>query len=568
MSDSHVPDTHRAEQDGVAPVLRIMALWHRRAPRMIAGGVLSLLALMAGLILMRGAGARLAGLVSGLVVVGVVLLRASGVARVVLRYVERLVTHDAMFRALADIRVWFFRRLAGGAAAGLGFRRAGDLLSRLVSDVEALDGLYLRILVPLAGACLILPFLVLAVAPVDPTLAAIVGGLFVAGAFLLPLAAAMLGRREGALLTHRLAGLRIGVLDLVTGLREIRAFGAEGRVLSHVRARDASLLDGQARQARLLALLGAVSYLCGQAAILAVLAAVLGVGLGPIPAVRGVGLLFLVVAGFEGAGGLTRAGALAGGISRAAARIVSVGDTDAPSAPVGTLPAPAGADIRFEQVGFRWQANRGHAGRAAVFDGLTLDIPAGSRVAILGPSGIGKSTLAALLLKVASPEAGRILLGGQDLATMDSVSVRQRIAWLSQATHLFADTIRANLLLGRPDATEAELWTALDRAQVGDVVRALPEGLDSWLGEGGASLSGGQGRRIALARTLLSDAPILILDEPATGLDAETEREFLKTLYSVTADRTVILIAHRLVGVERLDRVWRLSDGKAVAVAV
>ncbi|CAP55690.1 thiol reductant ABC exporter subunit CydC [Gluconacetobacter diazotrophicus] len=546
-----------------------MALWHRRAPRMIAGGVLSLLALMAGLILMRGAGARLAGLVSGLVVVGVVLLRASGVARVVLRYVERLVTHDAMFRALADIRVWFFRRLAGGAAAGLGFRRAGDLLSRLVSDVEALDGLYLRILVPLAGACLILPFLVLAVAPVDPTLAAIVGGLFVAGAFLLPLAAAMLGRREAALLTHRLAGLRIGVLDLVTGLREIRAFGAEGRVLSHVRARDAAAMLQGLRGSRAPAgAAGRRVYLCGQAAILAVLAAVLGVGLGPIPAVRGVGLLFLVVAGFEGAGGLTRAGALAGGISRAAARIVSVGDTDAPSAPVGTLPAPAGADIRFEQVGFRWQANRGHAGRAAVFDGLTLDIPAGSRVAILGPSGIGKSTLAALLLKVASPEAGRILLGGQDLATLDSVSVRQRIAWLSQATHLFADTIRANLLLGGPDATEAELWTALDRAQVGDVVRALPEGLDSWLGEGGASLSGGQGRRIALARTLLSDAPILILDEPATGLDAETEREFLKTLYSVTADRTVILIAHRLVGVERLDRVWRLSDGKAVAVAV
>jgi ATP-binding cassette, subfamily C, bacterial CydC len=566
MSDERVGDPCGVGRDGMASVLRILALWRPRAPRLIAGGALSLLALLSGLVLMRGAGGRLAGLVSGTIVVGIMLLRLSGVARVVLRYVERLLTHDAMFRALADLRVWFFRRLAGGAAAGLGFRHAGDLLSRLVSDVEALDGLYLRILVPLAGACLILPFLILAVAPVDPMLAAIVGGLFLAGAFLLPLAAAMLGRREAALLTHRLAGLRIGVLDLVSGLREIRAFGGEGRILSHVRALDASLLEGEARQARLLAVLGGASYLCGQAAILAVLAAVLGIGLGPIPAVRGAGLLFLVVAGFEGTGGLTRAGALAGRISRAAARVVSVADTDGPPAAVGTRPAPPGTDIRFEQVGFRWQATRGHATRAAVFEGLTLDIPAGARVAILGPSGIGKSTLAALLLKVATPGAGRILLGGQDLTTLEAGSVRQRVAWLSQATHLFADTIRANLLLGRPEATDDELWTALDRAQVAEMVRSLPDGLESWLGEGGASLSGGQGRRIALARTLLSDAPILILDEPATGLDAETERDFLTTLYTVTAGRTVILIAHRLVGVERLDRVWRLADGRAVAV--
>ncbi|GBQ28828.1 transport ATP-binding protein CydD [Gluconacetobacter sacchari DSM 12717] len=563
MSMSDRAPAEHAPSTGLDPILRVLALWRGRAPRLAAGAFLSLLALLAALVLMRGAGARVAALAFGGAVAGMGLLRVSGVARVVLRYVERLVTHDAMFRALADLRVWFFRRLAGGAAAGLGFRRAGDLLSRLVSDVEALDGLYLRIMVPLAGACLVLPFLVVAILPVDPLLAAIVGGLFAAGAFLLPLAAALMGRREAAILTHRLADLRIGVLDLVTGLREIRAFGAEGRMMSHARARDAALLRGQARQARLLALMGGASYLCGQAAMLAVLAAILGVGLGPIPAARGIGLLFLVLAGFESAGGLTRAGALAGGISRAAARVVAVGETDGPPVIAGTQPAPPGTDIRFEQVSFRWQADR-----APVFDGLNLDIRQGTRVAILGPSGIGKSTLAALLLKVAAPGAGRITLGGQDLATLDSVSVRRRMAWLSQATHLFADTIRANLLLGRPEASEADLWTALDRAQMGDTVRALPDGLDAWLGEGGASLSGGQGRRIALARTLLSDAPILILDEPATGLDGETERAFLTTLYDVTAGRTVILIAHRLVGVEKLDRVWRLADGRAVAAAV
>ncbi|WP_323993663.1 thiol reductant ABC exporter subunit CydC [Nguyenibacter sp. L1] len=559
-----MPAVPRHDHDGLAPVLQVLALWRGRAPLLLAGLFLSLLALLSGLVLMRGAGARLAATAAAGVVAGALLLRVSGVLRVVLRYAERLLTHDAMFRALADIRVWFFRRLAGGAAAGLGFRRAGDLLSRLVSDVEALDGLYLRILVPLAGACLVLPVLVWAAYGADHALAAILGGLFVTGAFLMPLAAALLGRREAAMLGHRLAALRIGVLDLVSGLREVRAFGAEARILAHVQARDRSLLDGQARQARLLALLGGASYLCGQAAVIAVLASVSGVWLGPVPAVRGAALLFLVIAGFESAAGLTRAGALAGGISRAAARVVSAGEDGLTKrVPPATLPAPAGTDIRFEQVGFRWQADR-----APVFDGLTLDIPAGSRVAVLGPSGIGKSTLAALLLKVAAPDTGRILLGGQDLAALDDRSVRRRVAWLSQATHLFADTIRANLLLGRPDADDAALWTALDRAQVGDVVRALPDGLDTWLGEGGTALSGGQGRRIALARTLLSDAPILILDEPATGLDARTERDFLETLYAVTTGRTVILIAHRLVGVERLDRVWHLTAGHARAAPV
>ena len=145
--------------------------------------------------------------------------------------------------------------------------------------------------------------------------------------------------------------------------------------------------------------------------------------------------------------------------------------------------------------------------------------------------------------------------------------MRARVAWLGQATQLFADTVRANLLLGNPDAVEDELWRALERAQVADVVCALPDGLDTWLGEGGAGLSGGQARRIALARTLLRDAPVLILDGPAAGLDVETERAFLETLNMATSGRTVVLIVHRLLGVERLDRVWRLSNGHAVAAA-
>jgi ATP-binding cassette subfamily C protein CydC len=228
--------------------------------------------------------------------------------------------------------------------------------------------------------------------------------------------------------------------------------------------------------------------------------------------------------------------------------------------PIAPAALPAGSAIRFETVAFRWQENR-----PSVFDGLTLDIPQGMRVAVLGPSGAGKSTLAALALKVAAPQSGRVLLGGVDIATLAAAEVRSRIGWLSQATHLFDDTIRANLLLGRPDATDPELWSALDAARIGEFVRALPDGLGAWIGEGGIGFSGGQGRRLALARVLLSRAPVLVLDEPTAGLDAETERAFFSTLNETAEARTIILIVHRLTGSERLDRIYRLSNGRAVA---
>ena len=209
---------------------------------------------------------------------------------------------------------------------------------------------------------------------------------------------------------------------------------------------------------------------------------------------------------------------------------------------------------------FRWRDG------PPVLDALTLEVPAGSRVALLGPSGSGKSTIAALALRLADPDAGRVLLGGTDLRQLRTADLRGRVALLSQSTHLFDDTIRRNLLLARPDADEPALWAALDAAQLGEFVRALPDGLDTWVGEGGARVSGGQGRRLALARTLLSPAPVLILDEPGAGLDAETERAFLETLNMIEG-RTILLIAHRLMGVERLDRIWRLSGGKAIAAA-
>jgi ATP-binding cassette subfamily C protein CydC len=550
----------------MSPLFAILRLWRGSAGWLLAGIIVSVISLAGGIALLTTSGAAIgrgalsqpgiAQVVIGVPMLGVpvfVLLRGIGVARVLLRYLERLVTHDATFRALARLRVWFFRGFAAGSAGGLGFRRAGDALSRLVDDIEALDGLYLRILVPLISAALLLPVLMLVIGAQDVGLALVVGGLFALAAFALPALAARNAGLLGAAVTEAGARLRIAALDAMTGLREVRAFGAEGRMLANLHACQDRLLTAQAALAGRGAWANAGVLLCVQAGLFAVLATA-----GSLPG-GAITLLFLTLAAFDAVFLLPRAGALAGHASSAAARVLSA--AAAPAAPVAvSSPMPTGSGLRFDGVSFRWQPDR-----PAVFDGLTLDIPPGARVAVLGPSGSGKSTLAALALKVTAPQAGQVLLGGIDIARLDTAAVRARIGWLSQATHLFNASVRGNLLLARPDANDAQLWAALEAAHLADMVHALPAGLDTWVGEAGRGFSGGQGRRLVLARALLSEAPLLILDEPCTGLDAETERAFLATLNEATEGRSILLIAHRLTGVERLDRIWRLSGGRAMA---
>jgi len=230
--------------------------------------------------------------------------------------------------------------------------------------------------------------------------------------------------------------------------------------------------------------------------------------------------------------------------------------------PRGLPMQPEGFALSLKGVEFRWSPDR-----PAVLQGLDLEVPEGSRIAILGQSGAGKSSLVALLLKLAEAQAGSITLGGTDIATLSGAEVRHRVTCLTQQARLFDDTIAANLRIAAPLAPDAALWRALDRAGIAELVHALPDGLQTQCGEAGARFSGGQARRIALARVLLSAAPILILDEPTAGLDAATERAFLSTLEHNTEGRTVILITHRLTGVEKPQRVLRLAGGRLLTAA-
>ena len=539
---------------------RILQVWRPQYTRLITGIVIAELAVCAGLALMGQAGGRLAGAAIG-VGAAYLLLRLSGAAQIVLRYVERLYTHDAMFRALADLRVWFYRKLAGGAAAGLGFQRSGDLLSRLVSDVQTLDNLYLRIFVPLVSALLTFPIATIVWMKAGTQAGLLTGALFAVLAFVLPLMGAHLSKRFGPDILHAESELRVAALDLTSGLREARAFGAEDVLAAVVTERQETLFKAQRRQQTRMALMQGFAGLIAKGGIAIILCAVAGLLFPQAPAVAGLTALFVAITALEGVTGLARAGLLSGQVNHAAQRIVEIADK-APPAPEGNGPLPAGRDLRLENVTFSWTPDR-----APIFHNLSLTLRQGERAALIGPSGAGKSSLAALILKAASPAQGQILLGGTDINTLRDSDLRSQIAWLSQASHLFDDTVRGNLLLGREDISEEALWTALEQARIADVVRSLPDGLETWIGEGGSKLSGGQGRRIALARVLLSDAPILVLDEPATGLDADTERAFLETLNNATEGRSVLLIAHRLTGVEKLDRIWRLEDGQVISSA-
>lgn len=541
----------------LAPLLRVILIWRRQAPAIVFGALVALASLAAGIALMAAAGHYIAAAALGITLAVPVALEVTGVARVVLRYLERLTTHDATFRALAALRLWFYRGLARSAAGGLGFRRSGDVLARLVNDIEALDGVLLRLLIPLLGAAMLVPVLLVAVGRDDDTAAALVLALFAVVAFVMPWRAMLAARAAAADETEAGGALRVSVLDTLTGLREIKVYEAEGRMLAGVQWQESRLFRAERDLAARGGALQGLAFLATQAALLAVL---LIHGANPVAVVVAV---FVVVAAFEVVGGMPRAGVTAGRASAAASRVLQAAEAEPQVRdPARPAPMPGSNALAFEHVAFRWTPEG-----QAVFEDLSLDIPAGSRIAVLGPSGAGKSTLAALALKLVSPDEGQIRLGGTDIATLRSADVRRRIAWLSQTTHLFADTIRNNLLIGRDDADDDALWAALEAARIADMVRALPDGLEAWVGEQGSQFSGGQGRRLALARTLLSPAPILILDEPCSGLDLETERAFLATLNNTLEGRTVLMITHRLTGVERLDRVYRLQNGRLTPAA-
>ena len=567
-------------------LFRVWGLWRARGRWLLIGLIVGAASALAAVALLALAGRGVAGGVAAGVAAGggalaIFLLRPLMLARPALRWAERMASHEATFRALADTRIWFFRRLAERLPGGLGHTSAGDARGRMVADIEALDGLYLRAVLPAVAAAAVVAVTALLLGA-EPGLAALVA-LPLGAALVLPFWLARQARAPAFAVAAARGQVNRAALDPLLGLAETLSNRAEGRATVRLMQATATMHAAEARLARRGAIGGAAGLLLAQLAMLGALGwalahvtgsdAIVAAGSGLAnaagnalanPAGSGLAVLglFMALAAAEALGLVPRAGTALAAAGAAARRLFALADTPAPVAePTAPAALPAGHTVRFEGVSFAWSPDR------PVFAALDLEWREGERLALLGPSGAGKSSIAALLLKLAAPQGGRIMLGGVDLALLPAAAVRASIACLSQDARIFDASIAENLRIAAPAAPDAALWRVLAQVGLAELVRALPQGLETPCGEGGARFSGGQARRIALARALLPAAPLLVLDEPTSGLDAETERAFLETLEAATRGRSVLLITHRLVGVEKPDRVLRLAHGMALPAA-
>jgi ATP-binding cassette subfamily C protein CydC len=497
----------------------------------------------------------------GALIIPVYLVRLFGVSRAGARYAERLVSHDLTFGLLADFRTWFYVRLEPLAPARLLRYRTGDLLSRIVGDVEELQNVYLRVVAPVAVAFVtsLLTFVLLY--SFDPLLALVALGFLLAAGIGVPLLVRRLVRGLGRKQLELRGELNARIVDGFQGAQDLLAFGRERDHERDIATLNRRLGRLQGRMAFITGLQDALDDLLMNLAMLSVL--VLAIPLVSGGEVRGVYLAFLalvVLGSFEAVQPLGSAFQFLGRSIGAGERLLEIVDAEPEvKDPAEPLPLPGDHKLEFDGVGFRYEP--GH--RPALED-ISFALERGKRVAVVGSSGAGKSTLAGLMLRFWSPTSGRITLGGRDVREYAQDDVRRLIGVVSQDTHVFNDTLRANLLLAKPGATEEDLQRVLARAQLDELVERLPRGLDSPLSEQGLKLSGGERQRLSVARTLLKDAPLLVLDEPTANLDPVTERRLLDAVYRLARERTTLVITHRLVRMQEMDEILVLERGRIV----
>jgi thiol reductant ABC exporter CydC subunit len=495
--------------------------------------------------------------------VPVAAVQAFGIGRSCCRYAERLAGHDAALRILARMRTSAYDRLERLAPAGTAVFRSGDLISRLVSDVDATTDRWLRVRLPYAVALVTGMVTVAVMAALQPVSGLVLALSLAAAALAAPLLASVIGyQAEGRLAALR-GELAAVTADLLNGAGELSVFSSGPGALRDATAAGAAVARVQARSAAARALGTAVSTLAAGAALWLCLAfGVAGVRSGAVPGVALAVLALTPLAVHELFSDLGPAAQEIPRLRSCAARVSQVlRSPDPVREPARPAPLPgAPYDIRVAGLTARWAPDG-----PDVLHGADLWLPAGRRVAVTGPSGSGKTTLAMVLLRFLDPAAGTVTLAGTDITELDSYALRSVIGLCEQDAHIFDSTLRENLRLARPAATDAELRDALRRARLGDWADSLPGGLDTPVGEHGARLSGGQRQRLALARVLLADFPVVILDEPAEHLDAETADELTRDLLSAVAGRTVLLITHRPVPPGSVDQILRLERGRLVS---
>ena len=477
-----------------------------------------------------------------------------------LRYEERLVGHDAALRALTRWRVWLYDCLTPRVPAALAGWRSGDLLARAIDDVDALQDLYLRTLVPVAiavGACAIGTVAVGLILP----WAALALGIPLAVALTVP--AVLTWRRSGDDEMAALSGtLSAQVVDALQGAPELLAFGGDVAALSAVEALGARSDALERQHARLATAAALVIAVC----LAVALAVVLALGVAAIHAhhlgqVMVAVLPLAVLATFETVPGVPPAVARSLTVRASADRLFALEDVEVPvhdpAAPAP--PVPGVPEVVFADVTLRYGP-----GLPRAVDGVSLRLPPAGRVAVTGSSGAGKSSLVTALLRFWPLEGGTLSLGGVDVERLSQHDTRAACALADQRAQMFAGTVRSNLVLARPDAGDDEIAGALRAARLDGWVATLPAGLDTPVGEDGVALSGGERRRLAVARALLAPGPVVILDEPTSGLDPQLADELLEGVLGAAGERSVLVITHRAAEAERCDTTVALEAGRVV----
>lgn len=486
-------------------------------------------------------------------------VRGAAIIRTAGRYFERLVSHDATFRVLQHLRVFTFSKLLPLSPAGLARFRQGELLNRMVADVDTLDHLYLRVISPLVGALVVILVVTAGLSLLDVGLALTLGGIMLATLLVLPPLFYRAGKPTGEQLTSLRGQYRQQLTGWLQGQAELTIFNASQRYRKQMEQTELNWHDAQRRQSELTALSQALMLLIGGVAVVSMLwLAAGGVGSNNQPGALIALFVFCALAAFEALAPVTGAFQHLGQVIASALRISQIIEQQPEvTFPEQAVVRPQQVSLTLDRVSFTYPQQAQPA-----LNNLSLNIAAGQHIALLGRTGCGKSTLLQLLTRAWDPQQGEILLNGMPLTQFDEQTLRQTISLVPQRVHLFSATLRDNLLLAKPDASDEALSEVLRRTGLEKLLEDA--GLNSWLGEGGRQLSGGELRRLGIARALLHDAPLMMLDEPTEGLDATTESQVLELLADVMRHKTLLMVTHRLRGLARFNQIIVMDNGQII----